>query len=324
VHTKGILLFVESNEEIYVLDKDNNKKEYQILYHFWAQFIMNYDKKTFRIAILDMNNGFQNEGMRCIKKIVTEFGEREFLDLTYEVFDVRQKLEVPGMDFDAYISSGGPGNPAISGELWERKFFRFLDQITQYNASRHNRTKKHLFLICHSFQMACIHWQIGAVAKRRKTSFGTFPVHKTAGGRKDPVLTPLNDPFWIVDSRDYQVIQPDQQVIDNMGAKILCLEKIRPHVNLERAIMAIRFSKEIVGTQFHPEADSEGMLRYFLREDKKTSIITNHGETKYNDMIEHLNDPDKIPMTEATIIPNFLKIALNKIQESSIPTVSVK
>jgi homoserine O-succinyltransferase len=285
---------------------------------------MNNEKKHFRIAILDMNNGFENEGMRCIKKIITEFGVREVLDLSYEVFDVRQKLQVPSIDFDAYISSGGPGNPAVSGQAWERKFFRFLDQITAYNSSRHNRVKKHLFLICHSFQMACIHWQIGAVGKRRKTSFGTFPVHKTFWGRKDPVLTPLRDPFWIVDSRDFQVIQPDQQIIDNMGAKILCLEKIRPHVNLERAIMAIRFSKEIVGTQFHPEADAEGMLRYFLREDKKTSIIANHGEAKYNDMILHLNDPDKIPMTEATIIPAFLKIAFDKIQEPAVSPVPVK
>jgi homoserine O-succinyltransferase len=278
---------------------------------------MNNDKKHFRIAILDMYNGFENEGMRCIKKIITEFGERESLDLTYEIFNVRQHLEVPGMDFDAYISTGGPGNPAPSGEAWERKFFRFLDKLTEYNASRHNRVKKHLFLICHSFQMACIHWQVGTVGKRRKTSFGTFPVHKTSGGRKDALLNPLQDPFWIVDSRDFQVIQPNQVVIDGMGAKILCLEKIRPHVKLERAIMAIRFSKEIVGTQFHPEADAEGMLRYFLREDKKTSIIANHGEAKYNDMIEHLNDPDKIRMTESVIIPTFLKIAFDKIQSAS-------
>lgn len=278
---------------------------------------MNHDKTQFRIAILDMYNGFENEGMRCIKKIITEFGEKESLNISYEIFDVRQKLEIPGMDFDAYISTGGPGNPAPVGELWERKFFRFLNTLTAYNASRHNRTKKHLFLICHSFQMACIHWQIGMVGKRRKTSFGTFPVHKTSGGRKDPLLNTLNDPFWIVDSRDFQVIQPNQQAIDLMGARILCLEKIRPHVNLERAIMAIRFSKEIVGTQFHPEADAEGMLRYFLREDKKTSIISNHGKAKYNDMIEHLNDPDKIRMTEATVIPTFLKIALNKMPSAT-------
>ena len=273
---------------------------------------MNTLNKHFRVAILDMYDGFENEGMRCIKKLVTAFGEAESLSLEYQVFDVRQKLEVPGLDFDAYISTGGPGNPAPVGEAWERKFFFFLDGLLQFNANRNNKIKKHLFLICHSFQMASIHWQLAGVSKRRKTSFGTFPVHKTPIGRKDPLLNLLNDPFWIVDSRDFQVTQPNQYALDQMGAKVLCLEKIRPHVPLERAIMAMRFSNEVVGTQFHPEADSEGMLRYFLREDKRLSIIANHGEQKYNDMIKHLNDPDKILMTESVIIPTFLKNALLK------------
>lgn len=273
---------------------------------------MTPNNQHFRIAILDMYNGLQNEGMRCIKKIITNFGEKESIAIELTIFDVRQKLEVPDLGFDAYISTGGPGNPSPVGEAWEKKFFNFLDQLFQHNAKRQNRIKKHLFLICHSFQMACIHWELAGVSKRRKTSFGTFPVHKTSAGRKDPLLQALSDPFWIVDSRDFQVTQPSQYVMENMGAKLLCLEKIRPHVPLERAVMAIRFSNEIIGTQFHPEADSEGMLRYFLREDKKTSIISAHGEAKYNDMIEHLNDPDKISMTESVILPAFLKNAVTK------------
>ena len=36
--------------------------------------------------------------------------------------------------------------------------------------------------------------------------------------------------------------------------------------------MAIRFSREIVGVQFHPEADAEGMMRYFQREDKQKQV----------------------------------------------------
>lgn len=280
---------------------------------------MNNQNQHFRIAILDMYNGIENEGMRCIKKIITAFGEKESVSVTYTIFDVRQKLEIPGMEFDAYISSGGPGNPAPAGEPWERKFFYFLDQLLQYNSARQNRTKKHLFLICHSFQMACIHWQLASVSKRRKTSFGTFPVHKTPAGRKDPMLNSLTDPFWIVDSRDFQVTQPNQVSFDNMGAKLLCLEKIRPHVKLERAVMAIRFSNEIIGTQFHPEADAEGMLRYFLREDKKESITANYGAEKYNDMIAHLNDPDKIMLTESVIIPEFLKLAYQKTFASRWP-----
>ncbi len=269
---------------------------------------MNNPEKEFRIAILDMYDGLENEGMRCIKKIITEFGVREQFPVNFTVFDVRQKLEIPGLDYDAYISSGGPGNPAPGGHHWEERFFQFLDQLLAYNSI--GLRKKHLFLICHSFQMASIHWNLAEVSKRRKTSFGTFPVHKTPLGKKEPILSQLKDPFWIVDSRDYQVTQPNVANMETFGASVLCLEKKRPHIPLEQAIMCIRFSKEIFGTQFHPEADSEGMLRYFLREDKKASIVRNHGAAKYNNMIEHLNDPDKILMTESVIIPSFLKTAL--------------
>ena len=269
--------------------------------------------KTLRIAILDLNNGVQNEGMRCIKKIVSDFVEREALEYECQVFDVRQHNEVPDLSFDIYISSGGPGSPKPEGLPWERKFFNFLDKVYKHNRNHHNRVKKHLFLICHSFQLACVHWEIGTVGNRRSNSFGIFPIHQTHYAENERFFEGLPDPFWAVDSRDFQVIQPDQKVLEQMGAKIMCLEKNRPHVALERAVMAIRFSKEIFGTQFHPEADAEGMLRYFMREDKKQVILKNYGEEKYFDMIAHLNDPEKIMLTEQTILPTFLKAAYQKI-----------
>ncbi|TDB67024.1 type 1 glutamine amidotransferase [Arundinibacter roseus] len=272
---------------------------------------------TLRIAILDLYNGVENEGMRCIKKIVHEFESQENFSVNCQIFDVRQLAEVPDLSFDIYISTGGPGSPKPEGHAWERKYFRFLDSLWKYNKDHHNRVKKHLFLICHSFQLACVHWQIGLVGKRRSNSFGTFPIHQTHFAENEPLFKGLEDPFWAVDSRDYQVIEPNNHVLEHLGAKIVCLEKIRPHVPLDRAVMGIRFSNEIFGTQFHPEADAEGMLRYFLKDEKKQAIIKNHGEAKYYDMIEHLNDPDKILLTEKTILPTFLKIASQRIYSAS-------
>ena len=72
-----------------------------------------------------------------------------------------------------------------------------------------------------------------------------------------------------VDSREWQLVQPNRKVFKKLGAKILSLEKIRTHVELERAIMAIRFSPEMVGTQFHPEADPEGMKKHFSVEENR-------------------------------------------------------
>nr|MCU0336148.1 GMP synthase [Chitinophagaceae bacterium] len=94
-----------------------------------------------------------------------------------------------------------------------------------------------------------------------------------------------------------------------LGGQLLCIEKERPHVPLERAIMAVRFTPYFFGTQFHPEADAIGMSMYLQREDKKQTVIANHGEEKWRSMLEHLSDPDKILYTHDHVLPNFLKLA---------------
>jgi len=126
----------------------------------------------------------------------------------------------------------------------------------------------------------------------------------------------LEDPFYAVDSRDYQVTQPNHNLLRKMGATILCIEKDRPHVPLERAIMAIRFNEFMIGTQFHPEADAVGMSMYLQREDKKKNVIENHGYEKWESMIAHLNDPDKILWTYSHVLPNFLHVAIGHLAEA--------
>jgi homoserine O-succinyltransferase/O-acetyltransferase len=130
----------------------------------------------------------------------------------------------------------------------------------------------------------------------------------------EPIFQGLHDPFYAVDSRDYQVTQPNLEMIRKKGASILAIEKARPHVPLERAIMAVRFDDYMIGTQFHPEADAIGMTMYLQREDKKTTVIENHGYEKWKSMIKHLNDPDKILSTYSHVIPNFLHKAVNSLQ----------
>jgi GMP synthase-like glutamine amidotransferase len=130
-------------------------------------------------------------------------------------------------------------------------------------------------------------------------------------GKKEPLFAGMNDPFFAVDSRSYQVIQADQEKMAAMGAHVLAIEKERPHVPLERAIMAVRFNESMIGTQFHPEADAIGMSMYLQREDRKKTVIAEHGEEKWRSMIEQLNDPDKILWTYSHVIPNFLSYALS-------------
>lgn len=126
----------------------------------------------------------------------------------------------------------------------------------------------------------------------------------------EPLFRSLNDPFWAVDSRDFQITKPDVEKIEAHGGAILALEKFRPHVRLDRAVMAIRFDDSIIGMQFHPEADASGIRMYLLREDKKELVIKKHGEKKYWEMLDHLTDPDKIMATYHTVVPRFLMIGL--------------
>ena len=260
-----------------------------------------------RIAILDLYNGHPNEGMRCLKALVQEFRQHEAPETAVQFFDVRQHREVPRADaFDVFVSSGGPGDPLDTAD-WGPAYFGLIDEILTGNES--GSAKKFLFLICHSFQMVSHHLRVGEITKRRSTSFGTFPMHKTGAGERERYFETLPEPFYAVDSRDYQLIQPDEARLAELGAEILCLEKDRPHVALERAVMAIRFTPEVFGTQFHPEADAEGMLRYFEKPEKREQVIAVHGEDKYQEMVEHLNDPDKILLTESAIIPSFLRHA---------------
>ncbi len=273
------------------------------------------EQRTIRIAILDLYEGVENQGMRCIRAILTQYRDENQLDLVWDEFEVRQEKNLPDLTYDLYISSGGPGSPLASeNSEWENKFFQWIAQVEKYNNNTANRIKKHVFFICHSFQLATRYFKVANVVERKSTAFGVFPVHMLPDGRKEPVFSGLSDPFFAVDSRDFQVVQPNLQRIRQLKAKILCIEKERPHVPLERAIMGIRFNEYMIGSQFHPEADPTGMTMYLKREDKKKTVIDNHGEAKWESMISHLNDPDKILWTYSHVIPNFLSIALETFE----------
>ena len=265
-----------------------------------------------KIALLDMNNNHPNQGMRNITELSNAFKSKSECSVLITLFDVRYKNEMPKIeDFDIFISSGGPGNPHREGLEWEDKFSSFLDDIWKHNLE--NEQKKYLFLVCHSFQLACIHWNLGVVNMRRSYSFGVMPVHKTKTGKHDFLLKNLPEPFYAVDSRAYQVIEPNKANFNKMNAEIVAIEKDRPYVKLERAVMAIRFSNEIFGTQFHPEADPEGMLENFKIEKNKQALIDNYGIEKYLETIDRIDDGDKIILTQAQIIPRFLELAANQL-----------
>lgn len=267
-----------------------------------------------RAAVIDLYNNEKNQGMRCIQDLLVDADAKynKLGGLEYKIYDSRYKDEVPDIDYDIYISSGGPGSPFDGeGTKWEKEYFNLLDKIWSHNSN--NDRKKYILFICHSFQIMARYYKIGDVIERRSKSFGIVPIHKTEIGKMDNILKGLPDIFYGADFRSFQVVNPNKKVFRELGAKLIALEKIRPHVDLERAMMAVRISNEIIGTQFHPEADIASMQHHFEQPERQKQVVDEYGEEKLKVMLDHIENPDNITLTHDTVIPNFLELAVKSI-----------
>lgn len=272
--------------------------------------------RPIRLAILDMNNNVENMGIASIQRIADRF---PLID--YEIFDVRSKNEIPGLDFDIYISSGGPGDPLETDGVWDKAYFDLMDQLWSHNLDQAD--KKFVFFVCHSFQMICHHLGIGTISLRRKESFGILPVDKTEEGVSDPLLMHLHSPFYGADFRKYEVIYPNPMRLMELKATITALENPDLDIDDNRALMAVRFSDEWFGTQFHPEAHPDGMLHYLRRPEKKEMILRNFGLKTYEEMMHNALHPERLTHTRDLILPVFIKDAMDKILAYSEETIPV-
>jgi GMP synthase-like glutamine amidotransferase len=269
-----------------------------------------------KIATIDLYNNERNEGMRCIGEIVEETKKKySDIDINYDVYETRFKEEIPDIDADLFISSGGPGSPFEGeGKKWEKDYFNLIEKIYSHNQSNTDK-KKYVFFICHSFQMMARFFEFGDISKRISKSIGVMPFEKTKPGTTNTILEQLPNPFYAADIREYQVTNPNNKVIDDIGAEILSYEILNNSTGSEPAIAAVRISNQIVGTQFHPEADPESMLYHFNRPEEKKQIVDTYGEEKYNRMLEILQEPNAVKLTRKTVIPNFLNQAIEELSK---------
>ncbi len=267
-----------------------------------------------KVAILDLYDNEPNQGMRCIQEIVRSAdGQVQQRPVSLQVYETRYKSETPGLEHDIYISSGGPGSPFDGmGKKWETQYFQLLDAIWSHN-QKHHEGKKYLFFICHSFQMMARFFEFATVQKREKRSFGIIPVAKAEGAERDWMFKKLPGPFYAADFRQYEVIQPRETVLNSLNATILAREAQRSNPNLEKALMAARISDEIMGTQFHPEADPVSMLFHFRQPERKQQVVDEYGEVKYYEMIARLEDPENILLTRRLILPRFIRHAIRQL-----------
>ena len=97
-------------------------------------------KKKLRVAILDLNNNEINRGIGYIKRMVESYGDQ----FEWTLFDVRYKFEIADLNFDVYVSSGGPGSPFDFTGGWNEKYYSLLNDIVNFNASASENTKKQI------------------------------------------------------------------------------------------------------------------------------------------------------------------------------------
>ena len=272
------------------------------------------NKNKIKVATIDLYNNERNEGIRCIKEIVKEAKlKNSDKEISYEVFDTRYKGEVPGIENDVFISSGGPGSPFEGeGTQWELEYFNLIQKIWDHNQNNPER-KKYLFFICHSFQMMGRFFKFGTVNQRHSKSFGVMPFTLTEEGKEDLILNGLSNPFYAADIRQFQVTEPDKKVMEELGAKVLSYEIVDDSDQVQPALAAIRISNEIVGTQFHPEADPDSMLYHFKQDERKKQVVDKYGEERYFEMIRILERPDTIQKTRSTVIPSFINNAIDEL-----------
>ncbi len=77
--------------------------------------------------------------------------------------------------------------------------------------------------------------------------------------------------------------------------------------------MAMKISDEIYGTQYHPEADAESMMYHLKQDENKKMVVDRFDEERYNQMLDYLEQDDKIKLTRKTILPTFLNNAIKSL-----------
>jgi GMP synthase-like glutamine amidotransferase len=267
--------------------------------------------REIKAAVIDLYDDYPNQAISSFRHILNTYAKKHGVSISTTVFDLRGNNEVPGLDFDVYISSGGPGSPIDSeGSEWENRFWNLVNAIDNHNRST-AVNKKHVLFVCHSFQLLCRQYKLGEVNERTSESYGIMPTSQTDAGKADPVLKGLPDNYYIFDSREWQVVNPDMKRFEEMGATLLTIERERSNPANPRALMAIRFNPYFFATQYHPEVDPVDMKRRMLTDDYKQNMIDEYGIAKYDEIFNDLDDPGKILLTYDTIIPQFLAQALN-------------
>lgn len=280
---------------------------------------MNLKEKPVKICLIDMNNGVANQSTRCFRRIVDAFKGRiremnPRLTVHFEHLQPRNLGELPDLDTDIILSSGGPGSPFDGwNEPWGTGYRALLDHIIEQNRVSPADSPK-LFAVCYSFELACEHLGVARMQLRRDgTKFGVMPAYITSLGQQMPYLFPFADRLFAFENRDWEAVDLDEARLRELGGTLLARES-RPGLSDKgEALVAFHFAPGITGTQFHPEADRQGVLTWVQNPEQAARFKKVYGELTYDRMVKTLDNPKRVARTFAMLIPTWLTLQFNRL-----------
>lgn len=271
-----------------------------------------------RICLVDMNNGVANQAMRCFRRILDRFEARVHkknpgLELHRHEVQPRNLGELPSGPYDLVLSSGGPGSPFDGLEdPWGVGYRKFLDAVHSENVKRPDSATK-LLVVCHSFEVAVIHFGVAAMTKRDTLRFGLMPAYTTTNGQQVDYLRPFEDRLFTWEHRWWQAVEPNAERLRELGGVMTAHESRESGPDKGRAALAFKFAPGIEGTQFHPEADKPGVMAWVQIPEHADKFKAQYGDELYERMIKSLNDPGRLARTFALFIPGWLTHRFNAI-----------
>lgn len=267
-----------------------------------------------------MNNGAANQAMRCFRRILDRFEERVYrnnpgIELHRHELQPRNLGELPQGKYDLVLSTGGPGSPFDGiDDAWGVGYRKFLDTIHTENQRDPAHATKAL-LVCHSFEVATIHFRVAAMARRETLKFGLMPAYTTALGREVDYLKPFADRLFTWEHRWWEAKDIDQARLTELGGALLAHESREEGPHKGDAALAFTFTPGIDGTQFHPEADKPGVMAWAVIPEHADKFKAQYGEELYGRMLKSLNDPQRLGRTFALFIPGWLNSRFNAFAE---------
>lgn len=266
-----------------------------------------------------MNNGVANQSTRCFRRIYASFARsvravNPGLEVTLDHLQPRNLCEIPDTRYDLVLSSGGPGAP-LDGfdDAWGKGYRKFLDDVGEANA-RDGAASTKLLLVCHSYELAVLHFGVAEMRRRETTKFGVMPAYITDRGQRLSWLSHFGYRLFTWEHRDWEAVDIDESKLRGLGGEVLAHEAhTESVVNKGDAVLGIRFTPGIDGVQFHPEADRAGVMAWVEKPESRARLVDAYGEDLYEKMVKSLSDPQRLARTFALLIPSWLTERFNAL-----------